>query len=360
MASSIAIDRRPVCSFFGRCKKGKFCELAHWPEEETYNRPLCRYTCFKGSKCRFKHVYPLQPRPDPLPVQITEPLPAKIKEPRPNFLCKICNLSCISQKQLEEHCLGKKHKKKVEESTVVKRVETLLSTFESLDLKTTDRQKVVKEVPIDDIIDINSPNSSVSNSPGISPSNSLAVAAKAKTSSPKKSPKNKKKTLNLYCGNCGSKQQWDWGTDEEKDLTAKRDEKGNFMRSKVSTGVTQGCIRFTGRSKSKCTVCYKQIMRSSKSAVCVHCNALLGPDWTPYNWSCTNVDGTSAKRFLPPPENKEDHSGSSDTKAKEYLKPCGVLLHSAIAGKLVNVDGRVPEEAYVKGSGDCYGFVMVH
>lgn len=116
----------------------------------------------------------------------------------------------------------------------------------------------------------------------------------------------------------------------------------------------------TTNSKQKCTVCHKQIMRSPKSAVCVHCNALLGPDWTPYNWSCKNVDGTSAKRFLPPPENKEDDPGSSDTKAKEYLKPCGEHLHSAIAGKLVNVDSRVPEEAYVKGSGDCYGFVMIH
>ena len=116
----------------------------------------------------------------------------------------------------------------------------------------------------------------------------------------------------------------------------------------------------TTNSKQKCTVCHKQIMRSPKSAVCVHCNALLGPDWTPYNWSCKNVDGTSAKRFLPPPENKEDDPVSSDTKAKEDLKPCGEHLHSAIAGKLVNVDGRVPEEAYVKGSGDCYGFVMIH
>ena len=210
--------------------------------------------------------------------------------------CTICDVSCSSSTQLEQHNRGKKHKQLERKTCDVKNPENLHDSLK----------------------------------------------------------------LNLYCGNCGSKQAWDIETSDKQGLTAKQDENGCFVLSKVTSGVTQGCIRFTGRSNSRCSVCDKQIMRSHISAVCVHCNALLGLNWTS-QIRCTNVDGTARKRFLPPVEQCSDSViTQADSKINKSSMSCGKYLHGAIAGRLINVDGRVPEEAFVKGSGDCYGFVMVH
>lgn len=342
-------DNRPLCSFFGRCKKGQYCQFAHRPEDVTTYRPLCKYTCNKGNACRYKHVYPLKP---PLPVSF--PVPAQNQ----SFECAICNVSCVSFNQLEQHKQGKKHKQLERKACDVKKLENLL---DSLELNTKDDKqyhtvKKTGQTPIADDFDsetiIYSPTSIVSNSPICSPSHTF-------DDSPAK--KNRKKSrLNLYCGNCGSKQAWDFENSKQQALTPKRDDDGCFVRSKVISGVTQGCIRFTGRSNSKCSVCDKQIMRSPISAVCVHCNALLGPNWTPYDWRCTNLDGTAPKRFLPPIKRHRGTVNAEIADTIEKTEPCGKYLHSGIAGKLINVDGRVPEEGFVKGSGDCYGFVMIH
>lgn len=159
------------------------------------------------------------------------------------------------------------------------------------------------------------------------------------------------RNIPLYCGNCGSKQEWDFG----KYLKPVKDkQQGGYLRSTTTDprGVTQGLIRFTFRNSSKCTVCKKQIMRSPMSAVCVHCNALLGQDWRPQVWHCTNVDGHAPKRRF-------------DTIPNPSTQPCKCVaegsLHGAIAGRLLNV---APDETYLSyskgGTGDCYGFVMVH
>ena len=107
------------------------------------------------------------------------------------------------------------------------------------------------------------------------------------------SNKKKKYRINLYCGNCGCQQEWDDGSI----LVPMRNADGSYKRSLTKDGVSQGLIRFQNRKQSKCTMCENQIMRSPMSAVCVHCNSLLGDEWTPF-MNCTNTKGDNPKRQL--------------------------------------------------------------
>jgi hypothetical protein len=120
-----------------------------------------------------------------------------------SFFVYFFTVSCVSFNQLEQHKQGKKHKQLERKACDVKNLENLL---DSLELNTTDdkRYPVKKglQTAFADDFDcesiIHSPTSIVSNSPTCSPSHAL-------TGSPVK--KNRKKSrLNLYCGNCGSKQ----------------------------------------------------------------------------------------------------------------------------------------------------------
>lgn len=335
-------------------KKESFVNLLIFPEEVNERTTWCKYTCTQGNRCKFVHDYPPKPLPShakppyttPVP---TIPFPSKSPAQKYPFRCETCDISCTSLEQLENHTQGKRHKQLERKVCDVERITGLV---ESLQLYTADDKLPLTNESIELDFDL-----ITSHSPALSPSHSLdtqhlpPVLSETQPESTHFSKAKHKRKLKLYCGNCGSNQDWDFGKDEQRDLEAKRDESGGFVLSKVSKGVTQGCVRFTGRSKSTCSACHKQIMRSPISAVCVHCNALLDRDWTPYKWRCTNLDGKAIKRFLP--------SLSSDENATD-CSPCGKHLHSAIAGKLINVDGRVPDELYVKGSGDCYGFVMVH
>lgn len=224
----------------------------------------------------------------------------------------------------------------------------------------TYKQQCDKRVPVD----IETPHTPPQSSPvklptkpsqPTQPSQSHTTNATAKDEQ-----KPKQKYIPLYCGNCGSRQQWDfgWFTKERVkrpcDLTPVYKEGGGYLRSTTtdSRGVTKDLIRFTNRNLSRCTVCKKQIMRSPMSAVCVHCNALLGEKWTPDVWHCTNKDGKATKRRF-------------QTIPNPSTEPCKCVaegsLHGAIAGRLLNI---APDEEYVRycdgGTGDCYGFVMVH
>ena len=185
----------------------------------------------------------------------------------------------------------------------------------------------------------------VKKKPKYSPS---ALSVSSNKSSPTSSFKGK---LSLYCSGCGKRQQWD---DKGKLLTPVVEDDGKY---KVSKGqMTYNAIMFVNREKSICDniYCKKQVMTNPMSAVCAHCDSLLGPSWCPRkDRLCVNKTGT-------PEYGKRFNKGDDDDK-----KPCEYALgskhlHGAIAGKLLNV-GQLPKHGKVQsGSGACYGFVMVH
>lgn len=245
-------------------------------------------------------------------------------------------------------------------------IEELVTFKEALDMWRMQQQQLTIQIPPrpsvtykqcdkKEPVDIETPHTPPQSSP-VKPVPKQAPKPTPKPSLPHTSnaiekPEQKQRNIPLYCGNCGSKQQWDFG----KLLKPVKDkEGGGYLRSTTTDprGVTKGLIRFTNRKASKCTVCKKQIMRSPMSAVCVHCNALLGQHWRPHVWHCTNVDGRAPKRRF-------------DTIPNPSTEPCKCVaegsLHGAIAGRLLNI---APDEEYVRycdgGTGDCYGFVMVH
>eukprot|EP00959_Pyramimonas_sp_CCMP1952_P084174 1760591-Pyramimonas_sp.AAC.1 len=167
------------------------------------------------------------------------------------------------------------------------------------------------------------------------------------STTPETSNKKKKYRINLYCGNCGCQQEWDDG----RILEPVRNADGSYKRSLTKDGVSQGLVRFRNRGLSRCTVCENQIMRSPMSAVCVHCNSLLGDEWTPF-MNCTNVRGDNPKRQL-----------KNFALVNTSSSPCAWCvddrpLHGAIAGKLINANPH--DDDFQKGAGECYGFVMVH
>lgn len=343
-----------LCDFFiGGCKRGD-CKFAHRPEDVTAARPICKYVSGKypcRDTCTFARGAEEVVCSKMQDMALCAP-PLKVSHDS-----SFSTSSQIGYTSLKNATLLASTQQPSSSKPVVGSQSGLSTTL----VKSTDGTTITRTTSDSDnrVIEIvvtrmDGSNVTVSTTDVFSKTvttvttNVVTGNVVREESSLHDSPKKKKKKfrINLYCGNCGCQQEWDCG----RILEPMRNADGSYRRSLTKDGVSRGLVRFRNRGLSRCTVCENQIMRSPLSAVCVHCNSLMGEQWTP-SMNCTNTRGDNPKRQL----KNFALAGTSSFQCAWCADD--MPLHGAIAGKLINVPY---DDDFHKGAGECYGFVMVH